>query len=354
MTPFLTQEFLGNPVRAWLSAIGASAATWLVLKLVAGVLVRRLSGLAGKTRTTWDDVIIYALHHTRGAVLVLVAVYAGSLVLELPARAVDLLAHLAVIALLIQIGIWLSAGVRRWVELSREQRAPDDAAAVMTTNVVGIVFRIALWSMVLLLGLDNLGVDVTALVAGLGVGGIAVALAAQSILGDLFASVSIVLDRPFVLGDSLAVDDLVGRVEEIGLKTTRLRSVSGEQLVFSNTDLLNSRIRNYGRMFERRVVLELGVTYHTSHAHLQEIPGMVKTFVEEHGDRVRFERAHFARYGDTALIFETVYYVLSSDYKEHMDIQQAINLAIHQHFEDAGIEFAYPTQTLFVQRSDTS
>jgi small-conductance mechanosensitive channel len=191
-------------------------------------------------------------------------------------------------------------------------------------------------------------------VAGLGVGGIAVALAAQNILGDLFASLSIVLDRPFVLGDFLIVDDLMGSVEEIGLKTTRVRSLSGEQLVFSNTDLLNSRIRNYGRMFERRVVFQLGVTYQTPREQLQAIPGMVRDAVEAHGDRVRFDRAHFAKYGDFALSFEIVYYVLGPDYNEYMDIQQAINLDIHQRFEDAGIAFAYPTQTLFLERSEAS
>lgn len=354
MTSFLTQELLGNPVRTWLSALGVSVAIWLALKVVAGVLVRRLSNLARKTRTTWDDIFTYALRRTKGVVLLLVAVYGGSLLLELPQGTAALLEHVAVIAFLVQAGIWVSAGIRQWVEVNREERAADDAAAVMTMNVIGIAFRITLWSMVLLLALDNLGVDVTALVAGLGVGGIAVALAAQNILGDLFASLSIVLDRPFVLGDFLIVDDLLGSVEEIGLKTTRVRSLSGEQLVFSNTDLLNSRIRNYGRMFERRVVFELGVTYQTPREKLREIPDMVRSAVEEHGERVRFDRAHFARYGDFALAFEIVYYVLGPDYNEYMDIQQAINLGIHARFEDAGIEFAYPTQTLFLERQGSA
>ncbi len=354
MNSFLTQELLGNPVRSWLSALGAASGLWLTLSVGAGLLVRRLSKLAQKTRTTWDDVFTYALGRTKGLVLLLVALYGGSLFLTLPQRVAALLEHLAVIAFLVQAGIWLSAGVRQWVELNREERSEEDAAAVMTMNVIGIAFRIALWSMVLLLALDNLGVDVTALVAGLGVGGIAVALAAQNILGDLFASLSIVLDRPFVLGDFLIVDDLMGSVEEIGLKTTRIRSLSGEQLVFSNTDLLSSRVRNYGRMFERRVVFELGVTYETPRSRLREIPNMIREVIEEHGERVRFDRAHFATYGDFALAFEVVYYVLGPDYNEYMDIQQAINLGIHERFEDAGIEFAYPTQTLFLQRSEAS
>jgi small-conductance mechanosensitive channel len=194
-------------------------------------------------------------------------------------------------------------------------------------------------------------VDITALVAGLGIGGVAVALALQNILGDLFASLSIVMDKPFVVGDFLMVGDFLGSVEKIGLKTTRLRSLSGEQLVFSNTDLLGSRIRNFGRMFERRVVFNIGVTYDTPRDRLQLIPGIVREAVEaEKG--TRFDRSHFSKYGDFSLNFENVYYVLSADFNQHMDVQQAIFYAIHRRFEEEGIAFAYPTQTLIVHRPD--
>jgi small-conductance mechanosensitive channel len=215
---------------------------------------------------------------------------------------------------------------------------------------MGFVGRLVLWAVVLLLVLDNLGVDVTALVAGLGVGGIAVALAVQNILGDLFASLSIVLDKPFTIGDFLIIDDYLGSVEHIGLKTTRMRSLSGEQLVFSNTDLLKSRIKNYGRMFERRVIFDIGVTYQTPREKLQMIPDIIRSAIEAQ-EPVRFDRSHFRAYGDFSLSFETVYYVLKPDYNLYMDIQQAINLHIHARFEAEGIEFAYPTQTLFVEKS---
>jgi small-conductance mechanosensitive channel len=200
---------------------------------------------------------------------------------------------------------------------------------------------------VLLLALDNLGVDITALVAGLGVGGIAVALAVQNVLGDLFASLSITLDRPFVLGDFIIVGDYLGNVERIGVKSTRLRSLGGEQIIVSNADLLNSRVRNYGRMDERRVLFTLGVTYETPRKKLERIPAMVREIIE-HQQHARFDRCHFAKYGDFALGFEAVYYVLSPDYNLYMDIQQAINFAIHAAFEDAQIEFAYPTQKLWM------
>ena len=345
----LPEEILGNAPGAWASSLGAAMVTYVALRLLAGVLVSRLARLARSTRTRWDDIVTHALRKTKGLVLLIVALYAGTLPLELPERLTSFVQHLAVIAFLVQAGLWISAGIQQWIEVHREERAAEDAAAVMTMNVIGIAVRITLWSMVLLLALDNLGVDVTALVAGLGVGGIAVALALQNILGDLFASLSIVLDKPFVLGDFLKVDDMLGSVEQIGLKTTRVRSLSGEQLVFSNTDLLNSRIQNFGRMFERRVVFEIGVTYDTERELLEKIPGIIREAIESHGDDVRFDRAHFARYGDFALEFEIVYYVMGPDYNAYMDIQEAVNLEIHRRFADAGIDFAYPTQTVFVR-----
>jgi small-conductance mechanosensitive channel len=186
---------------------------------------------------------------------------------------------------------------------------------------------------------------VTALMAGLGVGGIAVALAIQSVLGDLFASLSIALDKPFVIGDFVIVGDFMGTVERVGLKTTRIRSLSGEQLVFSNSDLLSSRIRNYKRMEERRVPFVVGVTYQTPAAELEAIPGVVRDIIES-TDSTRFDRAHFKGFGDSAYLFEFVYYVLSADYAVFMDIQQAINLGIVRQFAERGIEIAYPTRTL--------
>jgi small-conductance mechanosensitive channel len=199
-----------------------------------------------------------------------------------------------------------------------------------------------------LLALDNMGVNITGLVAGLGIGGIAVALALQNILGDLFASLSIILDKPFVIGDFIVVDQLMGTVEHVGLKTTRIRSLSGEQVIFSNAGLLQSRIRNFKRMAERRVVFTVGVTYQTPYEKLARISALLREAVElQQG--VRFDRAHFKEYGDFALVYEIVYFVTSPDYNKYMDIQQAINFEIYRRFQQEGLEFAYPTQTLFVQ-----
>jgi len=217
----------------------------------------------------------------------------------------------------------------------------------MTHSLLSFLGRVVLWSLVALLVLDNLGLNVTALVASLGIGGVAVALAVQNILGDLFASLSIAVDQPFVIGDSIVVDGLAGKVEHVGLKTTRIRALSGEQIVFSNNDLLKSRIHNYKRMEERRALFTLGVTYDTPHAKLARIAGWIRSAIESQ-EGVRFERAHFKTFGPSSLDFEAVYFVLSPDYSKFMDIQQAINLELVRVFAEQGIEFAFPTQTVYL------
>jgi small-conductance mechanosensitive channel len=253
------------------------------------------------------------------------------------------------IALFVQAGLWAGALLKLVLERYGERQFAENPASVTTLGAIGIIGKLVLWSVVLLLILDNLGINVTALVTGLGIGGIAVALAVQNILGDLLAALAIVLDKPFAVGDFIIVDDYLGSVEKVGLKTTRIRSLSGEQLVFSNADLLSSRLRNYGRMYERRVVFPLGVTYQTPRSKLELIPQIVRQAIEAQGEQVRFDRSHFKEYGAFSINFETVYYVISADYNLYMDIQQAINLAIHRRFDEEKIDFAYPTQTLFVQ-----
>jgi len=218
-------------------------------------------------------------------------------------------------------------------------------------GLLNFAVRAVLWTGVLLLALDNLGVHVTTLITGIGIGGVAIALAIQNILGDLFASLSIILDKPFMIGDFIIVDDFLGTVEHIGLKTTRLRSLSGEQLVFANSDLLKSRIRNYKRMAERRIVFSIGVVYQTAPEKLAGITGFIRDIIEGQ-PQARFDRAHFKGFGSSSLDFEIVYWVTSPDYNLYMDIQQAINLALFRRLQSEGIEFAYPTQTLFLERQE--
>lgn len=330
-----------------LIAASVALGIFALLAIVQRVLLARWEKFAAGTANSLDDDLVAVLNRTQKWFLLVVGISTSTLFLELPEPGERVVQSLIVLATLLQVGLWSSTFLRQ--RLNR-YRLKADPGSAMSLSIVNFIGRVALWAIVLLLALDNLGINVTALIAGLGVGGIAVALAVQNILGDLFASLSIVLDKPFAVGDFLVIDDYLGSVEHVGLKTTRLRSLSGEQLVFSNSDLLQSRIRNYGRMHERRVAFDIGVSYETPRAKLEIIPTIMREAIEaiEHHDDTRFDRSHFKAYGDCSLDFETVYYVLTADYNRYMDIQQAVNLYIHQRFEEEGIEFAHPTQTVFV------
>jgi small-conductance mechanosensitive channel len=294
-----------------------------------------------------------AVRATRLWLLAPLALYAGAATLELPARLERLLENVALVALVLQFALWATRLLSRWLERRAERARGTDPEAATTVTLLGFIGRVAVWAMALLLGLDQLGFDVTALVAGLGIGGIAVALALQNILGDLFASMSIVLDKPFQVGDFIIVGDKLGTVEKVGLKTTRVKSLWGEQLVFANAQLLSAQIRNYKKMQERRITFAIGVTYETPLDKLRSIPGWLKAIVAAQPD-VRFDRAHFNSYGDFALNFEIVYYVLSADYNLYMDRQQAINLAIYEKFASEGVQFAYPTRTLYLRQESAA
>ena len=350
---FLEEIFFGNPLYDWLVAAVIVVALVLSLQFVKRLLIRRLTKLAGKTAARLDDFIVDILSHTRYLFLFILALYLGLQYLELPPKPTRYITHFTIIVLLVQVALWGNRGIVLWLSDYLKRHKESDPAGATTMAVMGFIARVVLWSVLVLMILDNLGFNITALVASLGIGGIAIALAVQNILGDIFASLSIALDKPFVIGDFIIVDDILGTVEYIGLKTTRLRSLGGEQIVFSNAELLNSRIRNYKRMFERRIVFGFGVVYQTPHEKLVRIPGMIREIIETQ-EKTRFDRAHFKGYGDSSLDFEVVYYVLHPDYNLYMDIQQAVNLGIFQIFAQQGIDFAYPTRTIYVNRSDSS
>lgn len=331
----------------WGIALAVALVTWLALSGLRLVVLARIRRLADRVGVHRAAIVLQTLEKTRSLVLLVVSLYVGSLWLDLPERSAGVLRAIVTVALFTQVALWLIELVDAWLDRFRTVNLAENAAAVTSMAAVGFMLKLFVWVGALLLALENLGVDITALVAGLGIGGVAVALAVQNILGDLFASLTIVMDKPFVVGDFLVLGDHLGNVERVGLKTTRIRSLSGELLVFSNTDLLGSRIRNYGAMYERRVLFGLGVVYQTPHAMLERIPGMLREAVEAQ-ERVRFDRAHFKQFGPYSLDFEIVYFVLDPDYNVYMDIHEAVQLAIHARFEREGIAFAYPTRTLFL------
>jgi len=335
-----------NEMKSYLLAIAATCGVMVVLWLLRRIMVSYFSRQARESDHDGYDFMLAMAERTLFPLLLMVSLYAGMSFLTIPAGVISWVASGAIAAVILQAAIWANALVTFGLNRYQKQYRNSDPARMTTVRAVSLSARLLLVVIAAILILDNLpGVEITALVASLGIGGIAIALGVQSILSDLFASLSIILDKPFVLGDFIIVDSYLGTVEYIGLKTTRIRSLSGEQLVFANSDLLQSRIRNYKRMAERRVVFSVGVTYQTAHAHLKSIPEWIEAIIADL-DLTRFDRAHFQAFGDYALKFEIVYYVLDPDYNRYMDIQQAINLAIYQKFEEEKIDFAYPTQTI--------
>jgi small-conductance mechanosensitive channel len=342
---WLNFNFLGNPISDWLIAIGLAATIVLTLSLIKPLLIRRLGALARRTETKLDDSVVKALQVTRVGLLTIIAIHFGIKYLVLPLKVVKFIGAVATVATFLQLGLWVGALLDFWIATSRSRALEVDASAATSIGALSFIGRLVLWTLLILLTLDNLGVNVTALVAGLGVSGIAVALAVQSILGDLFASLSIIVDKPFVVGDLIVIDTYAGYVEHVGLKTTRLRSLGGEQIIMSNSDLLKARVRNYKRMQERRIQLKFGVLYDTTADKLELIPSIVKEIIST-VPKTRFERAHFSGFGDSSLDFDIVYWVLDPDYTCYMDIQQTINLALVRRFTEAKIGFAFPTRTL--------
>ena len=345
---FLEWQFYHNSVQAWLIAGAVFVVVGAVLFTARTLLARRLARVAAKTATAADDAIVDLLRRTRYFFIITAAVAGATLFLELPTRALAVGRVLGTIALFLQMAIWGNGLITFWFRNYAERKADTDLSSRTTIAAFSFVARTILWIMLALLALSRLGYDITTLITGLGVGGIAIALAVQNVLGDLFAALAIVLDKPFIVGDTISVDAMTGTVENIGLKTTRIRSVNGEQLIFSNADLLKSRIRNFKRMQERRVVATLGVAYDTPPDTVARIPQMLREAVEAQ-EQVRFDRSHFMSYGESALMFETVYFVLTSDYLTFANANQAVNLAVLRRFAAEKVEFAFPTRTIVVR-----
>lgn len=345
----VVDTLLGNSLEEWTIAILTGLVTFLVLQVARRFLLQRLAGLVFRRRQNAEQASIQLVRQTKFTFMLLISIYIGSRLLTMPESVSGVISLAAGIAFLIQLGIWAHTLIDKLLERHRRENLADEAGSASTLNVVGLIAKGIVWTIVLLLVLDNLpGVQVTTLIASLGIGGIAIGLAVQNILVDLFASLSIALDKPFVIGDFIIVGDYRGTVEHVGLKSTRIRSISGEQLVFGNSDLLGSRIQNFKRMVRRRVAFKVGVTYQTTPEQLVAVPEKLRQIVEAQ-ENTTFDRAHFQEFGDFSLIFEVVYFVEEPDYIVYMDTQQAINLEIMRYFQEVGIEFAYPTQTVLLE-----
>jgi small-conductance mechanosensitive channel len=346
-------------MREWIDILTRNTgSTWLTagalfISLMAGVAITRyfasryLSTYASRTRTQVDDIIVLLVDKTNLVIIAIVAMFLAEKTLIMPEKLSQTMRIVAVSAVFLQIALWGNAIINFFLS-EAIQRAGQQEVNISARRAIAFLSRFVLWLLVFTLLLENLGVKLSPLLTGIGIGGVAIALAIQNILGDLFCYVAIILDKPFIAGDFLVIDDFMGTVERIGLKTTRIRSLTGELLILANHDLVNSRVRNYKTMQERRVVFKFGVTYDTPLGNLKKIPELVKSIYDSL-QNVRLDRVHFAQFGDFSLNYEVAYYILSGDYNMYMDIQQEIGLMLIHAFGKESIDFAFPTQSLYVQ-----
>ena len=340
--------FLGNLVSDYLIAIIALLTSFLIINIVIRYIIKHIKRFSEKTATTIDDFFVSVLEKLVVPFLYLLAIYISIKSLAFHPyfeKGLNYFCLAIVMVFTVRLIIMLIGyGFKAYLV-----KSGYEATLERSLKGILVVVKILIWGGAIILFLDNLGFKISAIIAGLGIGGVAVALAAQAILKDLFSYFSIIFDQPFKIGDFVIVGDLMGTIEYIGIKTTRIRSLGGEMLIFSNSDLTDSRLRNYRLMEKRRVAFKLGVVYETPTERLKEIPKIIEDSIKSVKDTI-FDRAHFFSYGDFSLIFEIVYYVIGPDYNKYMDIQQEINIKIREEFEKRNIQFAYPTQTLYIKK----
>ncbi len=326
-------------------ALFAVFVSFFFLLFAVRFLSARFTKFSRGTETEIDDLFAELLSKIHSFVLLAVSLYLGSYFLDLDDNVKDVRKKIIVAVFIFQIASWsaiisrhyIMRGYRKW------------GLTLTQADIFVLFFRLVLWAFALLILFENLGIRITPLIAGLGIGGIAVALAVQSVFGEIIASLSIIVDKPFEVGDFIVVGNFRGEVEKVGLQTTRVRSISGELIVFSNNDLVNNTIQNYKNLPRRRSFSTLGVVYQTEREKLEKIPLMIKDIIDKN-PKTQYERVHFVDFGDFSLNFEIAYYVLTSDFITYLDTRQDINLRIIEAFCREGIEFAYPTQTLFAGR----
>ncbi len=316
-------------------------------KIFQVIVLSRLKKLAERTETDIDDTFISIVKSLKPPFYSFLAFYVATFFLVLSEAFKNAIDVILIIWIILQVVI--ATQILIDYVIRKRMGEEEDAAVENAVDIIGKISKWILWSFGLLLILSNLGIDVTSLVAGLGIGGIAIALALQNTLSELFSSFSIYFDKPFVPGDFIVVGDKKGTVEKIGIKTTRLKALQGEELIISNKELTSAQIQNFKKMEERRISFSFGVTYETPVEKVKKIPDIIKDIIDKE-DGARFDRAHFSRFDDSALNFDIIYYVGSGDYADYMDIQQSINIKILEVFEEMRIGMAYPTQTIYMQK----
>jgi len=344
--PFIGAYDFTKVVSATVVFLVLTALFW-ILRMV--VLIRA-KALAAKTTGKFDDAIVRSVESIRAWAYTLVALFSALQFFDLPAT-IDWISKGIFYFVVVWQGIkviscFADYFVKRFLEKDMDGDGEVDPGSVMASSMVTLMIQIVLWVFGTIFVLSNLGIEVTSLIAGLGVGGIAVAFALQGVLSDLFASFSLYFDKPFRIGDFIVIGSDSGTVEKIGIKSTRIRTLQGEELVVSNTELTTARVQNFKKMSERRIVSQFGITYETPQAQVHEVPEVVRGIFSSI-DGARLDRVHFTTFADSALIYELVYYVETSGYPEFLDIQQRFNFELMRILSEKDVEFAYPTQTIY-------
>ena len=350
MDSFLDQSFIGNTMQEYLLVLGAIILGILIVKIFKRFVLKRIEKWTSTTENDIDDYVFESFDKFVIPIIYFSIIYAAVRTLNLSSYVSNAI-EAAYIVILTYFSVRLISSIILLALRKYVRRQENGEEKVKQLGGVMLIVNIVIWALGFVFLFDNLGYDVTAIITGLGIGGIAIALAAQNILGDLFNYFVIFFDRPFEVGDFLIIDDKNGIVDQIGIKTTRIKTLSGEQLVFANADLTNSRIHNYKKMQRRRIVFSVGVTYETSAEKLRRIPEEIKKIIETQ-EIVDFDRAHFKAFGDSSLNFEICYYINSADFLTYMDIQQDYNFKIYEKFEEMGIDIAFPTRTLYVRNEN--
>lgn len=349
MFDFLSIEFLDNQLSDYLLAVAILITGIIAIKIFVNLAFRRLKRWSDTTENIYDNAIIRVIETNLVPIAYIGSIYLAVSNLTLHpiiARVVDVLVVITFTIFAIKL---FTSFLEYVVKLYWLTYHHNNTNIEQSINSLIPAMRVVVWLIGTIFLLDNLGFDISTIVASLGIGGVAIALASQGILKDLFSYFSILLDRPFDLGDFIIIGDYAGTVQYVGIKTTRLKSIGGEEIIISNTDLTGSRIRNFKRMRQRRIVLKFGVVYDTTTEQLAKIPSLIEEIITS-TENVTFDRAHFCGYGDYSLDFEVVYFINSNDYAQYMDAQQRINLTIKSEFAKYAIEFAYPTQVNYFNK----
>ncbi|HAC69585.1 MAG TPA: mechanosensitive ion channel protein MscS [Pseudomonas sp.] len=345
----LSTSLLGISLANWFAMLCTILLSFTLARTVIGFVLRNLRSRAEKPGAHVSHIAIQVLSSTSNTLLLLAAILIGVGILDLPERWLTRVSSLWFVVAALQVGLWANRAVALAVHhyfVKHSQADVYQGSALATLSLWGA--KVLLWAVVGLAMLSNLGVNITAFVASLGVGGIAIALAVQNILGDVFASLSIAVDKPFEVGDFIVVGSLAGTVEHVGLKTTRIRSLGGEQIVMANAEMIGSTIQNYKKLQERRIVFKFGLTYASKPNQIKQVTTALKEIIQRQ-DKTRFDRAHLLTFGDSSLEFEVVYIVLDASYNVYMDIQQAINIEMMEAFAKIGVRFALSSRSLYVE-----